>query len=89
MVIQRAVFLCVFVIEFVCIGHLLPAGKAADVANGAGIAVEGDVEELTLTRLVGHVVVHLVNGKLAIQGFDQLVVLDDTDMRILLTLLHR
>ena len=88
LMVYGTVFLCVFVIEFVCIGHLLPAGKAADVANGAWIAVECYVEELILTNLVRYEVVYLVHRQLAIQCFYQLIVLDDTDMCILLALLH-
>ena len=88
-VIGGTVFFHVAVIEFVSIGHLLPAAIAVDVASGPGTAVEGDVKQFVITGLVWYVVVHLVYSQLTIQRFDQLVVLDDTDMRILLTLLHR
>ena len=89
MMVGRAVFLNVLCVKLVCICNLLPACEALHSTSVAWIARESYVERLAFLYLKRNEVVNLVDSKAAVDRLHQLVVLDNSDVGILLLLLDR
>ena len=95
MVISGAELFAVGGVEGVAELHLAPAYEVLEIACGAAVSVEEDVEEhrsvLTDTQLLDverDIIVHLVDGQSDVEGFHLLVVDDDANVSVLFFLLH-
>ena len=76
-------------VKSIRISHAFPAGKVIYGPCRAHVSVEGDVKEFTLTNLVRHEIIDIVNSKTAVDCLYQLIIAHHPDVCMFFFLFNR
>ena len=87
--IKRTMLLNILSVKSIRISHAFPAGKVINCPCRAHISVEGDVKEFTLTNLVRHEIIDIVNSKSAVDCLYQLIIAHHPDVCMFFFLFNR